>query len=281
MIMEFFAGRKVVIATMHKKEEVIVPVLKQLGLIPVIPKYFDTDRFGTFSGEIERLNDPLQTARLKCKAASEQYDCSLAISSEGSFGPHPGILFASADDEIVVLSDLQNGLEFKARIVTTNTNFYGAVMKSWQDVEQFANAALFPSHALIARKEKNALDGIVKGIHTWEHLREVALTYLHTQEQFFLETDMRAMFNPTRMKVIEEVTLKLLSSIRCLCPQCKTPGFDVIEVVAGLPCELCSLPTKSTLSHVLGCQKCNYTEERRYPHQKTCESPMYCDWCNP
>jgi hypothetical protein len=217
--MELFAGRKVVIATMHKKEEVIIPVLEQLGLIPVIPKYFDTDRFGTFSGEVDRLNDPLQTARLKCKAAGEQYDCSLAISSEGSFGPHPTILFAPADDEIIVLSDLKNNLEFKARIVTTKTNFYGARMKSWQDVEKFANTALFPSHALIARKEKNTLDGIVKGIHSWEQLNDVALTYLNAYGQFFLETDMRAMFNPTRMKVIEEVTLKLLRSIQRLCPR--------------------------------------------------------------
>lgn len=258
-----------------------MPVLEQLGLIPVIPKYFDTDRFGTFSGEIERLNDPLQTARLKCKTASEQYDCSLAISSEGSFGPHPTILFVPADDEIIVLSDRENGLEFKARIVTTKTNFHGALMKSWQDVEKFANATLFPSHALIARKEQRGGDGIVKGIQTWEQLKEIALTYLATHKQFFLETDMRAMFNPTRMKAIEEVALKLVSSIRHLCPNCRTPGFDVVEVKEGLPCELCASPTRSTLSHVLGCQKCNYTEERRYPHQKTCESPMYCDWCNP
>lgn len=277
-----FKDRKLVVATMHGKEDVIAPLLKEaLGVCIVAATDFDTDAFGTFTGERERLDDPLTTARNKCRAAASRYRCSLAIASEGSFGPHPAMYVAAADDEILVLLDLEHDLEFKVRHISTETNFNGKLLSSWQEVEQFAKDVLFPSHGLVARKAPYDTDALVKGIRSWKHLHRVAHEFLDAHQQVFIETDMRAMHNPTRMKVIEQATRKLIRTIERLCPVCQTPGFDIIDLKEGLPCELCGSPTRSTLAYILVCQRCHYREEQQYPHNKTHESPMYCDWCNP
>ena len=110
--MKIFEGRRLVIATKHKKETVIAPLLeKHLGVQCFVPEDFDTDVLGTVSGEIERKDGPLETVRKKCLQAMEQTNCDLAIASEGSFGPHPTIFMAHADDEILIFIDNKNILE--------------------------------------------------------------------------------------------------------------------------------------------------------------------------
>ncbi|MBA9076754.1 hypothetical protein [Rufibacter quisquiliarum] len=54
-----FEGRTLVIATMHRKEEVIAPLAeKYLGVTCQVPLHFDSDALGTFSGEVERTQPP-------------------------------------------------------------------------------------------------------------------------------------------------------------------------------------------------------------------------------
>jgi hypothetical protein len=43
-------------------------------------------------------NRPIATARQKCLLAKLS-NCDLGVASEGSFGSHPSIFIASADDE--------------------------------------------------------------------------------------------------------------------------------------------------------------------------------------
>ena len=63
-----FAGRKLVIATKHDKQTVIGPLIEAfLGAEWFINSAFDTDLLGTFSGEIERKEDPLITLKNKLK----------------------------------------------------------------------------------------------------------------------------------------------------------------------------------------------------------------------
>ncbi len=58
-----FNNRKLVIATKHEKQIVIAPLLeKELGVRCVVAKNFDTDVLGTFTGEVERKDDPITTA---------------------------------------------------------------------------------------------------------------------------------------------------------------------------------------------------------------------------
>lgn len=279
---KYFEGRRLVIATMHGKEQVIGPLLGEaLGVDWFVADGLNTDHFGTFSGEVPRESDPLEAARIKCKTASGLHNCPLAIASEGSFGPHPSMHFVPSDDEIVVLLDLENRLEFKARVISTQTNFSGSLFHSWEAVKDFAGTVLFPSHGLIARQQKDDPEEMIKGIRSWEDLEKYARHFIDRNGAVFIETDMRAMHNPTRMNVIRQATEKLLVSALSACPDCATPGFDVTDVAEGLPCSLCGRPTSSTLAFIYICQKCGCREERKFPRGKQTEDPMYCNWCNP
>lgn len=278
----WFQNRSLLIATKHQKEKVIAPLMQDsLGVKSIVAEKFDTDVLGTFSGEIEREHDPLTTLRMKCQMAMELYQGDLCIASEGSFGAHPTLLFIPANDELVMLLDQKNGLEIVERELSVNTNFNGASIQSTQELVDFANTSLFPSHALILRNQQDSQELIYKGITEWPVLLQVFEQIREAYGTAYVETDMRAMYNPTRMEVIKKATQKLLQKVNSLCPACQTPGFGVTEAKAGLPCSWCKSPTRSTLSYVYTCSKCQYTSEKRYPHDRQAEDPTYCDHCNP
>lgn len=277
-----FKGRSLVIATKHEKEKVIAPLLEQaLGVVCFIQEGFDTDTLGTFTGEIERELDPIATARQKCLLAMEVSDCDLGIASEGSFGPHPSIFFVSADDEFLIFIDKKNDLEIIVRELSTETNFNGSEIKNEQELLDFADLVKFPSHGLILRKSKIDNSYIVKGITNLEDLKKSFHLMLKKFNNVYAETDMRAMHNPSRMTVIKNATKKLVDKVNSCCPQCNIPGFGVTDAKKGLECSLCGSPTNSTLSFIYSCQKCHFKKEEMYPHKKTTEEPMYCDFCNP
>jgi len=102
--LKMFDNRKLVIATKHHKESVIATLFEnELGVKCFVPNDFDTDLLGTFSGEIERKDSAVDTVKKKCLLAMEQTNCDLGIASEGSFGPHPILFMASANEELLVL----------------------------------------------------------------------------------------------------------------------------------------------------------------------------------
>jgi hypothetical protein len=139
----------------------------------------------------------------------------------------------------------------------------------------------FPEHGVILKITTEEVPTIVKGIQSWELLEESFHTLSAGNSQVVAETDMRAMYNPTRMKVIEKAAHKLVEKIKSLCPQCHEPGFGVVNIKSGLPCEWCGSPTNSTKSHIYKCQKCNFEQENMFPNNKKTEDPMFCDYCNP
>lgn len=277
-----FEGRSLVIATMHKKELAIAPILElELGVKCVLAPDLNTDLLGTFSGEIERKDNPIDTARKKCITAMELTGLDLAIASEGSFGAHPTFFFAPAGDEFLLLLDKKNNIEIISRELTTKTNFYGAEVNTYNELIKFIEKVNFPSHAVIIKKSKDDVIHIQKGINDLQTLINLHQNYLEKFGTVYIETDMRAMHNPTRMEAIKEATIKLLKKIQCVCPNCSVPGFDVDRVNPGLPCSLCGSPTNSTLSFSYKCKKCQFEKIEEYPHGKFSEEPMYCDRCNP
>ncbi len=277
-----FENRKLVVATKHQKEKVITPLFEgEFGVKCFVPENFDTDLLGTFTGEIERKDDPVKTLRNKCLQAMEVSDCDLGIASEGSFGPHPSFFFAPADDEFVIFIDKKNNLEIIERELSTITNFNGIEIKTEEQLADFAKSVDFPSHALILRKAKNDNTEIIKGIADWEVLIRSFQFLNEKYGSAFAETDMRALYNPTRMSVIQSAAKKLVAKIKARCPECRTPGFGITEKKQGLPCKLCGSPTRSTLSYIYQCKKCAFIKEEKFPHNKTEEDPMYCDVCNP
>lgn len=279
---KIFAGRTLLIATKHKKEKVIAPILeKELGVLCIVSENFDTDTLGTFTGEIDRKDDPLTTVKNKCLLAMELTNCDLAIASEGSFGAHPTLFFVPADDELVYLVDKKNNIEVWGREVSTHTNFNGISIESKSDLIEFAETVSFPSHGLIIRKAQEDHTAIVTGICNKQELLAHFDYFINKYGKAFVETDMRAMYNPMRMNVIEKATENLIAKLSNFCPKCDTPGFSITEVKAGLLCTRCKCPTRSTLAHIYECKTCNYKNEVLHPHKKYVEEPTFCDICNP
>jgi hypothetical protein len=273
-------NRKILIATKHHKELVIAPILKDaFNLDSIVLSNFDTDLLGTFTGEIERKSGPLECVRQKAKLALENSDCDLVLASEGSFGPHPSIFFAPCNEEFFYLFDKKNKFELSVKLLSTNTNFSQEEITSVPDFNQFLERVKFPSHAIILKDSSNG--HFFKGITELEEASKLFYKLLEKNYKVPCETDMRAMYNPSRMENIKELTQKLVDTLQITCPSCNTPGFQVIEAKSGLPCELCNFPTASTLKYIFKCLACNYEQEQLFPHNKQTENPMYCDFCNP
>ncbi len=277
-----FTGRRLLVATKHKKEMVLSPLLeKALAVQCFTDDRLDTDLLGTFTGEVERIDDPLTTARKKIERGMELTGCDLAVASEGSFGPHPSLVFVPANDELVLFIDKKNNLEVIGRSLSAETNFSGCLVSNLDELREFARRVQFPSHALIVRESEKGTTHIIKGVSSWKQLEDRCNELFEKQGQAYVETDMRALYNPSRMKVIGKAAEQLIAKLCSHCPQCNFPGFAVTDVVAGLPCQLCEMPTRSTLSYIYRCQHCSFTKKEQFPNGKQMEDPMYCDHCNP
>jgi hypothetical protein len=276
-----FESRKLIIATKHKKEIVIAKHFrKELGVICEVPKDYDTDEFGTFTGEKERVLSPVDTVRNKCLLAMEKYGYDLGLANEGSFGPHPALFLMPADEEFMIFIDKKLNFEITVKKLSTNTNFSGRSIKNEEELKKYLIAIHFPSHGIILRKSDTSNEDIIKDIKTIKSLKYHFKKFINKYGEVHIETDMGAMNNPTRMKVIEETTLKLIDAIKSKCPKCTSPGFIPINYKLGLPCMLCGLPTKSIKIEVLGCKKCGHEIENIFPNNKKLEDPQYCDYCN-
>lgn len=282
MLQKHFHGRRLVIATMHGKEKVLQPQLERaLGVKVVTTRELNTDEFGTFSGEVERELTPVETARRKCIEAARLTGETLVLASEGSFGAHPVYGFIPANEEVLVMKDFANDWEIKTKVISTNTNFAASEYRNVSDAMFFASQVLFPSHALILRKEKNDATDISKGIQESKLLRQKLGEYIDRYGIVYVETDMRAHLNPTRMNVIGEAGAKLISLIEQQCPICNGPGFDITQRIYGLPCGLCETPTRSVKAYIYHCQHCGYSEQKDSNEKRRVEDPTFCDECNP
>lgn len=277
-----FRNRDLFIATKHKKEEVIQPVFEtNFGMNCVVPENFDSDALGTFSGEIERTLSPLDAARKKCRLVANSCNADLVLSSEGSFGPHPVSSFVPLNEEVLLFMDLTNGLEIKVVERTLKTNYASEEVTNVNDLLSFAEKIHFPSHGLILSGKIRGKDKYFKGITSHKTLIDCYQALKKRTDKIEVETDMRAMFNPTRMEVIKSCAVKLAEKIKSCCPNCLTPGFGPERSVPGLICSQCEMPTKSIQAHVYQCQHCLYEEQLLFPNNKKTEDPMYCDFCNP
>lgn len=281
---DLFQHRTGVLATMHQKEQVIAPILKHhLGIQVTVPQGLNTDEFGTFTREIKRPGDQLNAARLKAEKAMTLTGLTLAFASEGSFGPHPSIPFLACDREIVVLCDREHDLEIVGQAISTQTNYSHQQVTTVEAAIAFAQKIGFPAHGLVAMSDAQAIQSshIFKGITDESYLIETVTWLLTKFGKAHLETDMRAMHNPTRMKVIAEATDDLIHRISQCCPECGLPGFTPVEHQAGLPCGLCGFPTDLRLAVVYHCKKCSFSTVAKFPDGREFADPAQCLHCNP
>jgi hypothetical protein len=279
--MTWFINRKLLIATQHGKEKVIAPLMEQtFSFFCELPNTIDTDQFGTFSGEIERKLNPLETARLKGVEAAQHNDADLVISSEGSFGPHPQLYFLPYNQELLLFQDLKNGFEIHVIESSTNTNFASETISTENELEHFAKRIGFPEHGIILKDRAEAFKTCIKGIRDAEALVKSFQLIRSEHGSVHAETDMRAHFNPTRMLVIKQACEKLVERMQQCCVQCGLPGFGQIAFTPGLPCSWCGLPTHLPLRKELSCPHCSFGKVETMETGLGAD-PMHCSQCNP
>ncbi|WP_026672414.1 DUF6671 family protein [Alkalihalobacterium bogoriense] len=280
-----YMNKKAALSTMHSKEQAIAePFFELLHVSITVPKNLNTDLLGTFSGEVEREDTPIETLRNKARLGMKELGLPLGIASEGSFGPHPHFPMIAAGHEMLLWMDDDLGIEIVEQEVSTDTNFNATKVHAWQELTSFMEKVKFPSHALIVRSNTGFdRNHIFKGLTTEEEVKEAIQKCTSASEDGLahVETDMRAHMNPTRMKVINNLARKLASRLAQLCPSCSCPGWGKIDVIRGLPCELCGLKTKQISHIVYGCPRCEMKEVKMREDGVLRASSTYCDWCNP
>ena len=276
------AGRRLALLTQHGKERVIAPVLDAaLGCRVERVGGYDTDQLGTFSRDIPRAGTQLEAARRKARIGMELAGLPLGLASEGSFGPDPMAGLFPWNVEFLVFIDDEQGLEI-AGLAHGGASHAHLLTGDWAAACAFARQAEFPAHHLVVRPEGENDPRIQKGIAVWAEL-EAAFARARAQSasgQVFLESDLRAHANPTRMETIRLAAEDLVARLRSLCPACGAPGFWLLERVAGLPCADCGAPTRETRAEVHACLKCAQRETRERGEPGSAD-PGRCDYCNP
>jgi len=279
----WFAGRQAVLATMHKKESVIAPLLaRTLGITLTVPERFDTDRFGTFTREIPRLSDQRTTAIAKATAALNATGADLALASEGSFSAHPTLPFLPSNLELIVLLDRRHNLEIVGHYRTSSVQARGQSVTTPEEATAVAEAWGFPDQGIIVRRTEHDTRTLYKDMSTSSELAAISRKLLRGlfTRSIHLETDMRAHRCPARRESITQATLHLIEQCQHHCPRCDTPGFVVTDVVRGLPCHQCQLPTDRPRELVRTCQHCAYHTVTP-PEGPAAADPSACAHCNP
>lgn len=275
---------RIVLTTKHRKQDAIGPAIRELLSAEIVPFEFDTDTLGTFSGEIAREGTALECVRRKCELGIEYSNADYAIASEGSFGPHPSLPFIPCDYELLYFNDRRRGFCLHESLISTKTNYRMQSLGSYEELVRFGENAQFPSHALIVRPNVSLDRSVIfKGIQSAYELRRAFEECQRTSSDgnVWVETDMRAHMNPTRMSTIAELAVKLCRRLLEECPACKAPGWGMVGTEKGLLCGYCSFPTEMISSEIHGCVLCDHSEITSRPDGLTFASPKYCGRCNP
>ena len=275
-----YQNQLVLLASKHEKEKAIAPPFIARLSCTLRVHDFDTDQFGTFTGEIARTQSPYQTCLLKAKTAAKRYNYALAVASEGSFGSHPLFPFVPSAHELMVFVDRTRDWLIAEQLVSQKTNYAMITINKNTELDIFLNRVHFPSHALILQASSDN-HVVAKGINNLQDLAHHLAIGFKTEKELRLATDMRAMMNPTRMAVIGELADKLTQRIASLCAQCERPGFGFKSTQGALPCALCDSPTSFYEEEVWGCIGCEHQEYKMRRDGLLKADPTYCDYCNP
>lgn len=277
-----YSGHSVALLTQHGKEQVITPVLASaLGCQVQHVSNYDTDLLGTFTREIPRAGTQIEAARKKARIGMQLAGLPLGLASEGSFGPDPMMGMFPWNVEYLIWIDDLNGIEIVS-VAQDKANFAHLLTQDWAQAESFAQQWGFPDHQLVIRPDDQDDPRIQKGIACWS---ELLASYERAQQQsktgrVFLETDVRAHANPTRLSIIRAAAEDLARRLLSACPSCASPGFWVIERIPGLPCTDCGAPTRETRADILACVRCHYRQTRERTDKCVADAGR-CSYCNP
>jgi len=265
--------------TKHDKAKLVTKHFNEILGMQVQEVFVDTDVFGTFSGEIERVGTPLETAVKKARVGIETTGNPFAIASEGSIGPDPIFGFINANIETMVFVDDELDIQVHETIKSNEiVAFTTSTLKN--NLEEFLKKADFPNHALIVKPNNG--QGAIKGIRDLTEL-EAAIGKsrdLSTDGHATIESDLRAMCSPSRQKNISAVALKLVKRLATTCPDCQTPGWGLKSYVRGVECSECGdFSADAIKQEILGCFNCEYSALGAVINVTL--DPARCMSCNP
>ena len=273
------SGRRAVVATMHGKTAVIAPLMAPLGLTCVACKGLDTDRFGTFVRDVARHGSQTDALLAKAQAAlALDPQAHFAIASEGAFGPHPLLGLIPSGLELVALVERRTGRAVIGRDHTLDAHFAQAAVHSADAIAQFIQRSARAGHGWVVMGSR---DGpvLAKDIVDPADLHDRALAVIAQSGAVWLETDMRAHRNPTRMAAIGRATADLVHRLQVRCPRCSWPGW-IGRAEPGRRCAWCDSPTSEPIGMTCICDECGYRETRLDDPDRRAE-PAHCPMCNP
>jgi len=277
-----FREIKVVFATHHGKSIAAHEPFSRLLNSRIEELVIDSDKLGTFSGEVERYGTMLDALRGKVQMARNNTSERFVLVSEGSFGSSDG--FFAHGIEMLMLHDAQTGIEVIEQYVSLDTNYARATISTLDELIKFLKGVRFGSHAIVIYPDGNLREATVcKGIFTIEeaqHAFSCARAASPTGAVVVL-SDMRAHCNPTRMEAIGNCCELLAGRLATQCSRCASGGFGLLGTIPGLPCKSCGAPTKRAKYEKHGCVRCGASVEKHRSDDLKYADTSECEYCNP
>lgn len=271
---------QIALATKHGKLDQLKPAFDSLSDFELVVAEIDTDRFGTFSGEIPRTLSPLETAVAKAKAGASHLGLDYGLASEGTIGPNPSTPWATVDHELLVLVCLNRNLTIYETHQSTDIIAKSRTLAPGSDLTDVFAAFDLPNHAVNLSYSNSDSHSIEKGLRDIEQLRTRIESLWEQGFEVQLDSDFRAMSSPSRQANIAACAQKLANRIASNCPGCGEIGFGKISYEYGVACLSCgevNLRIPHTEKH--GCVSCEYSQSKSLG--VTSIDPSRCDGCNP
>ncbi len=275
------AGEPLALLTLHGKAQAVAGPLAAAGYAVFTVTGMDTDALGTFTGETPRTLTPLEAARTKAEHAARLGGCRWGLGSEGSFGPDPYLGLSGWGRELLVAWDAQAGRSVHAACEGAETNYAQTTVADLDAALAFAARAGHPGHGVIVGRpgEPWFCKDTPDDPSAWAALLRQALAQaVPAAGGLWLETDMRAHRNPTRMAMIGRCAQALASALQTACPACGAAGFVATRSLSGARCTGCNRPTRAVRAQVRQCSACGHADEVEV---QATVPPSRCDFCNP
>ena len=277
-----YSGKRIILTSKHEKLKLIKPSFDRYIDCEISEIDLDTDQLGTFSGEIERVSPPRETAIHKARLGMASTGISIGIASEGSIGPDPIVPFVHSNIEYLTLVDDENDLIISETYRTFDITVATITTSPGQDISEFLKKANFPVHGLMVRPNIDDKSNCIKGIIEHTSLLEAieASSRISPNGFVIIESDLRAIHSPSRQKNISQAANLLAIRVSQLCPQCQTPGWGRVGYEKGLKCLECEQVNSNAIrQEILGCVKCENVEPGKVI--STSLDPSKCEYCNP
>jgi len=257
------------------------PFRRLIGAEVIVAPDIDTDRLGTFSGEVPRPDALIETALLKAELVFRTLDVDCALANEGSYGPIERVPLSPGGLEIMAFIDRKRGIRLVETLVTHRTNWRLMRFKAGDpNVPAAVKALGFPDYGVFVISNTDS-SRPVKGLSALEDV--VAAVDREAKRSAdglaILISDMRAHRNPKRMKVLRALSWKLARRLVRLCPKCQAPGFGPVGARRGLPCERCGGATHYVHFEIDGCAACDHVVARPRKDGKRTAPKLACKAC--